>query len=76
MSSKQSSFDKEIGFSEGDGGLPLRNGLRCAINFTLAEIDSAVRDMASLVKTESLSSAFLAKTDNGRLLMFCHIWIE
>lgn len=76
MSSKQSSFDKGIGFSEGDGGLPLRYGLRCAINFTLAEIDSAVRDLAPLVKTESVSSALLAKIDSGRLLIFCHIWID
>lgn len=59
-----------VGFSEDDGGVPLKYGLRWANNLTLDEIVSVDSDLASLVYSDNDSRAFLANTDNGRLLCF------
>ena len=65
-----------MGFSDGDGGLPLRYDLRCAISFTLDEIDSVVRDLVSFVNSESVSSTFFDIRDSGRLLLFLVVDIK
>lgn len=68
-SSKQSSLAKGVGFSEGVGGLPLRCGLRWASNLILDEMDSIDKDLVSLVNSDSVSSVFFDRIDNGSLLI-------
>ena len=52
----------------GDGGLPLRWGLRCASNLIFDEIDSIVRDFVVVVNVDNVPRAFFDRVDNGRLL--------